>query len=166
MDILKFVRDDIEFNIISNIDLPVKNKKVSSKDEVLKEVKDFDIGFFVDKDIEVITKNGKILTFEEFVLVFMYLINRSSREQVGVILPKNIPTILDNLLTYLVIKRKDTKEFSDIYFLVNDGEIIFPYFSKTENKIFNIVKFAELLKRRNLDIDNFMEDMLYNNKNN
>jgi hypothetical protein len=165
MDILKFVRDDIEFNIISNIDLPVNSKKVSSKEEILKEVENFDIGFFVDKEVEVITKNGKVLTFEEFVLLFLHLINASSREQVGVILPKSMPTTLDNLLTYLVIKRKDSKEFSDIYFLVNEKEIIFPYFSKEENRVFNIVKFTELLNRRCLDLDDFVKNMLYNIKN-
>ena len=48
-------------------------------------------------------------------------------------------------------------EYSDIYFLVDGDKIIFPFFSKEENREFNILKFAELIKRRNFDIDNFLD---------
>jgi len=143
--ILKYIRNDLELNIKSNITLPIpfeKNKpfiEINYKDE-----------------IEVFTPKGVKLSFEEIILLFLYLINLSSREQIGVIIPKYIPTILDNELSYLIIKRKNKPEYSDIYFLVYEKKIIFPFFSKTENKVFTILKLAELLKRRDIDIDNFL----------
>jgi len=145
-NVLNYIRDDLELNIKSNIDLPIsfdENKEY------------LEINY--NDTIEVITPKGKKLTFEEVVLVFMYLINASSREQIGVVIPKEIPTTLDNELTYLIIKRKNIPEYSDIYFLVDDKKIIFPFFSKEENKVFNILKFAELVKRRNFDIDEFLD---------
>ena len=146
MKVLNYIRDDLKLNIKSNIKLPItfdENKEY------------LEINY--NDTIEVITPKGKKLTFEEIVLVFMYLINASSREQIGVVIPKEIPTILDNELTYLIIKRKNIAEYSDIYFLVDDKKIIFPFFSKEENKVFNILKFAELVKRRDFDIDEFLD---------
>jgi hypothetical protein len=143
---LNYLRDDIELNIKSNISLPIpfnQNKEY--------------IEINYNDTIEVITPKGKKLSFDEIVLLFMYLINASSREQIGVVIPKDIPTILDNELTYLIIKRKNTPEYSDIYFLVYDKKIIFPFFNKEENRVFNILKLAELIKRRNLDIDKFFD---------
>lgn len=150
-NILNYIRDDLELNIKSNIDLPIK----------FDENKEY-IEINYNDTIEVITPKGQKLSFEEIILTFMYLINASSREQIGVIIPKNIPTILDNELTYLIIKRTNIPEFSDIYFLVDDKKIIFPFFNKEENKIFNILKFAELIKRREFDIDKFIEKIRFN----
>jgi hypothetical protein len=141
--ILNYIRSDLELNIKSNIDLPIKFDKNKPFIEIN----------YNNDEIEVITPKGKKLTFEEIVLIFMKLINDSSREQIGVIIPKHISTILDNELTYLIIKRTDIIEYSDIYFLVDNKKIIFPFFNREENKAFNILKFAELLKRRNIDID-------------
>ena len=149
MKILNFIRDDLELNIKSNLDLPIK----------FDETKPFIEINYNDEVMEVITPKGRKLSFEEIVLTFMYMINASSREQIGVVIPKTISTILDNKLTYLIIKRKNTPEYSDIYFLVDDKKIIFPFFSKDENKIFNILKFAELTKRREFDIDEFIEKL-------
>jgi len=146
MNILNYIRNDLELNIKSNIELPIE----------FDEKKEFIEINYNDK-MEVITPKGYKLSFEEIVLVFMKLINDSSREQIGVIIPKNIPTILDNELTYLIIKRSEIPEFSDIYFLVHNNKIIFPFFSKEENKVFNILKFAELLKRREVDIDTIIK---------
>ena len=146
MSVLNYIRDDLDLNIKSNIELPIpfdENKEY------------LEINY--NDTIEVITPKGRKLTFEEIVLVFMYLINASSREQIGVVIPKEISTILDNELTYLIIKRKNIPEYSDIYFLVDDKKIIFPFFSKDENKVFNILKFAELVKRRDFDIDEFLD---------
>jgi len=145
MKVLNYIRDDLDLNIKSNLELPIS---FDEKKEYL------EINY--NDTIEVITSKGRKLTFEEIVLVFMYLINASSREQIGVVIPKEISTILDNELTYLIIKRKNIPEYSDIYFLVDDKKIIFPFFSKDENKVFNILKFAELVKRRNFDIDEFL----------
>jgi len=146
MNVLNYIRDDLELNIKSNIDLPIPFDK--NKDYL-------EINY--NYTIEVVTPKGKHLTFEEIVLIFMYLINASSREQIGVVIPKEINTILDNELTYLIIKRKNIPEYSDIYFLVDGKKIIFPFFSKLENKVFNILKFAELVKRRDFDIDEFLD---------
>ena len=146
MDVLKYIRSDLELNIKSNINLPIE----------FDEKKEF-IEINYNEKMEVITPKGYKLSFEEIVLVFMKLINDSSREQIGVVIPKNIPTILDNELTYLIIKRSEIVEFSDIYFLVYNNKIIFPFFSKAENKVFNILKFAELLKRREVDIDEILK---------
>jgi hypothetical protein len=151
--ILNYIRSDLELNIKSNIDLPIKFDKNKPFIEIN-----------YSNEMEVITPKGKKLTFEEIILIFMKLINDSSREQIGVIIPKNIPTILDNELTYLIIKRTNIIEYSDIYFLVDNKKIIFPYFDKQENKIFNILKFAELLKRRNVDIDLLHSYILSKNK--
>lgn len=145
MKVLNYIRDDLDLNIKSNIELPIP----------LDENKEY-LEINYNDTIEVITPKGRKLTFEEIVLVFMYLINASSREQIGVVIPKEISTILDNELTYLIIKRKNIPEYSDIYFLVDDKKIIFPFFSKEENKVFNILKFAELVKRRDFDIDEFL----------
>jgi len=148
MEVLKYIRNDLDLNIKSNISLPI----------AFDENKDYlEINYY--DSMQVITPNQESLSFEEIVLTFMYLINESSREQIGVVIPKNISTILDNKLTYLIIKRKNTPEYSDIYFLVHDKKIIFPFFSKEENKIFNILKFAELVKRRNLDLDQFLKEI-------
>ena len=146
MNILNYIRSDLELNIKSNIELPIE----------FDEKKEFIEINYNDK-MEVITPKGYKLSFEEIVLVFMKLINDSSREQIGVVIPKNIPTILDNELTYLIIKRSEIAEFSDIYFLVYNNKIIFPFFSKEENNVFNILKFAELLKRRDVDIDTIIK---------
>jgi len=145
MSVLNYIRDDLDLNIKSNLELPI----------VFDKNKDY-IEINYNDTMEVITPKGKKLTFEEIVLVFMYLINASSREQIGVVIPKNISTILDNELTYLIIRRRDIPEYSDIYFLVDGKKIIFPFFSKEENKVFNILKFAELVKRRKFDIDEFL----------
>jgi len=148
MDVLKYIRSDLELNIKSNIKLPIE----------FDENKEF-IEINYNDTMEVITPKGYKLSFEEIILVFMKLINDSSREQIGVVIPKNIPTILDNELTYLIIKRSEIAEFSDIYFLVHNKKIIFPFFSKEENKVFNILKFAELLKRREVDIDKLLKNL-------
>ena len=145
MNVLNFIRDDLDLNIKSNLELPIS----------FDENKEF-IEINYNDTMEVITPQGKKLTFEEIVLTFMYMINASSREQIGVVIPKEISTVLDNELTYLIIKRKNIPEYSDIYFLVDDKKIIFPFFSKEENKVFNILKFAELLKRREFDLDKFL----------
>ena len=147
-NILNYIRDDLELNIKSNIDLPIK----------FDENKEY-IEINYNDTMEVITPKGRKLSFDEIILVFMYLINASSREQIGVVIPKELPTILDNELTYLILKRKNIPEYSDIYFLVDKKKIIFPFFSKKENKAFNILKFAELIKRRNFDIDEFLEKL-------
>ena len=146
MNILNYIRDDLDLNIKSNLELPIS----------FDENRDYVEINYNEDEMEVITPKGKKLTFEEIVLVFMYLINASSREQIGVVIPKEIPTALDNELTYLIIKRKNIPEYSDIYFLVDGNKIIFPFFSKEENKIFNILKFAELVKRREFNIDEFL----------
>jgi hypothetical protein len=143
---LNYIRDDIKLNIKSNISLPIE---FNENEEYI------EINY--NDTIEVITPKGKKLSFDEVILLFMYLINASSREQIGVVIPKDIPTIIDNELTYLIIKRKNTPEYSDIYFLVYDKKIIFPFFSKEENRVFNILKLAELIKRRNLDIEKFFD---------
>jgi len=149
MDVLNYIRDDLDLNIKSNLELPIPFDESKEYIEIN----------YNDDIMEVITPKGKKLSFEEIVLVFMYLINASSREQIGVVIPKDISTILDNELTYLIIKRKNIPEYSDIYFLVDNNKIIFPFFSKEENKVFNILKFAELVKRRDFDIDTFIENL-------
>ena len=143
---LNYLRDDIKLNIKSNLELPIH---FNEKEEYI------EINYY-DK-IEVMTPKGRKLSFEEVVLLYLYLINSSSREQIGVVIPKNIPTTLDNQLTYLIIKRKDSPEFSDIFFLVHNNQIIFPFFSREENRVFNVLKLAELIKRREVDIDKFIE---------
>ena len=147
MDLLNYIRDDLDLNIKSNLELPIPFDENKEYIEIN----------YNDDTMEVITSKGKKLTFDEIVLAFMYMINASSREQIGVVIPKEIPTTLDNELTYLIIKRKNTPEYSDIYFLVDDKKIIFPFLSKEENKVFNVLKFAELMKRRDFDIDKFLE---------
>ena len=149
MQILNFIRDDIKLNIKSNISLPISFDKNEEYIEIN----------YNNGEIELITPKIK-LGFYEVILLFMYLINQSSREQIGVVIPKDIPTILDNELTYLIIKRKNRPEYSDIYFLVDNKKVIFPFFSKQENRAFNILKLAELIKRRDLDIEQFYKTII------
>ncbi|NPA55755.1 MAG: hypothetical protein GXO40_05245 [Epsilonproteobacteria bacterium] len=144
-DVLRYIRDDIELNIKSNIPLPIAFNPDAPY---------IQIDYKGRMEVQI---DGVDLTFEEIILIFLYLINASSREQIGVVIPKYVSNVLDNELTYLIIKRQDNPEYSDIYFVVHEDKIIFPFFSKEENKVFNVLKFAELIKRRDFNIKTFLQ---------
>jgi hypothetical protein len=77
----------------------------------------------------------------------MKSLNSFLREQIGVCIEKKIPKIIDNELTYLIIQRKDKKEFSDMFFIAMDGEVIFPLISKEFDINLAIIKLAEWKNR-------------------
>ena len=80
----------------------------------------------------------------------MKSLNTFMREQIGVCINKNIPRIIDNELTYLIIQRKDKKDFSDMFFVAIDGEVIFPMISKNFDINLAIIKLVEWKNRAGL----------------
>jgi len=154
----KFLRDDITVKILSNYpffkaDIEENFEKFKSK------LKEYDVGIWVDDELRM--ENGKFrinqlkifnslgeeLSWEDVVLNYMKSLNSFLREQIGVCIEKKIPRIIDNELTYLIIQRKDKKEFSDMFFIAMDGEVIFPLISKEFDINLAIVKLAEWKNR-------------------
>jgi hypothetical protein len=154
----KFLRDDITVKILSNYsffkaDIEENFEKFKSK------LKEYDVGIWVDDELKI--ENGKFkitqlkifnslgeeLSWEDVVLNYMKSLNSFLREQIGVCIEKKIPKIIDNELTYLIIQRKDKKEFSDMFFIAMDGEVIFPLISKEFDINLAIVKLAEWKNR-------------------
>ena len=154
----KFLRDDITVKILSNYpffkaDIEENFEKFKSK------LNKYDVGIWVDDELRI--ENGKFrinqlkifnslgeeLSWEDVVLNYMKSLNSFLREQIGVCIEKKIPRIIDNELTYLIIQRKDKKEFSDMFFIAMDGEVIFPLISKEFDINLAIVKLAEWKNR-------------------
>ena len=155
----KYLRNDISFKILSNypfysadiekdfekfkqklhgydVGVYVKNEKLKVKNEKLK----FD-------DLLVYNSLGEELGWEDVVLNYMKALNTFMREQIGVCINKKIPRILDNELTYFIIQRKDKKDFSDMFFIAVDGEVIFPMINKEFDINLAIIKLAEWKNR-------------------
>jgi hypothetical protein len=157
------LRDDITIKILSNYpffkaDIEKNFKKFKSK------LKEYDIGVYVKnenlpnqpemksekltfKDIIIFNSLGEELSWEDVVLNYLKALNSFLREQIGVCIEKKIPKIIDNELTYLIIQRKDKKEFSDMFFIAMEGEVIFPLISKEFDINLAIVKLAEWKNR-------------------
>jgi len=101
-------------------------------------------------DLRLFNSLGEELSWEDVVLNYMKALNTFMREQIGVCINKKIPRILDNEFTYLIIQRKDKKDFSDMFFIAVDGEVIFPMISKEFDINLALVKLAEWKNRAGL----------------
>ena len=162
MDYSNYLRDDIDIKILSNFSFPF-SQKVENFEEFKKNLKDYDFGvFYIEKrekeegkrgrninfnDLEIYNSLGEELSYKDVVLNYLYFLNALMREQIGVCIDKNIPRILDNELTSLIIQRKDYKDFDENFFIANKGEIIFPMINKDFDLNLALIKLAEWKNR-------------------
>ena len=156
MDYSNYLRDDIDIKILSNFSFPF-GQKAKDFNEFKENLKNFDFGVWVEKwkengkwkidEIKIYNSLGEELSYEDVVLNYLYFLNALMREQIGVCIDKNIPRILDNELTSLIIQRKDYKDFDENFFIANKGEIIFPMISKNFDLNLALIKLAEWKKR-------------------
>ncbi|GAB6073497.1 stationary phase survival protein SurE [Nautilia lithotrophica] len=157
----KYLRPDISFKILSNY--PFYSADIEEDFEKFKQkLSEYDVGVFVngqwkmengklnDENIKFFNSLGEELSWEDLVLNYMKSLNTFMREQIGVCINKNIPRTIDNELTYLIIQRKDKKEFSDMFFIAIDGEVIFPMINKEFDINLALIKLAEWKNRANL----------------
>ncbi|WP_456479358.1 stationary phase survival protein SurE [Nautilia sp.] len=157
----KYLRSDISFKILSNY--PFYSADIEKDFEKFKRrLFEYDVGIFVsgqwktengklnDRDIKIFNSSGEELTWEDVVLNYMKALNTFMREQIGVCIGKEIPRIIDNELTYLIIQRKNKKDFSDMFFVAVDGEVIFPMISRNFDINLALVKLAEWKNRANM----------------
>jgi len=161
MDFEKYIRDDIDFNILSNFDMPyadIEKNKIIFKEKL----KNYDLGIWSKnimlnendtfENIEVYTKRGEMLDWKNIVLNYLDALNGIMREQIGVCIEKNIPRILDNELVYLIIQRKNRADFDENFFIAFDKRVYFPMISKEYNLFLALIKLAELKKRAGQEI--------------
>jgi len=154
----KYLRNDISFKILSNY--PFYSADVEKDFEKFKQkLHGYDVGVFVngqwtmengklnDQNIKIFNSLGEELSWEDVVLNYLKALNTFMREQIGVCINKKIPRILDNELTYLIIQRKDKKDFSDMFFIAIDGEVIFPMINKEFDINLALIKLAEWKNR-------------------
>lgn len=154
----KYLRPDISFKILSNY--PFYSADIEEYFEKFKQrLSEYDVGVWVnDKwriengelritDLKIFNSLGDELGWEDIVLNYMKSLNTFMREQIGVCIDKSIPRTIDNELTYLIIQRKNKKEFSDMFFVAVDGEVIFPMINKEFDINLAIIKLAEWKNR-------------------
>jgi len=162
MDYKKFLRDDISFKILSNY--PFFTAEVEEDfNEFEKKLKNYDVGVWVKNEkckvkseklnmnnLVIFNSLGEELSWEDVVLNYMKSLNTFMREQIGVCINKSVPRIIDNELTYLIVQRKDYKDFNDNFFIAVDGEVIFPMINKEFDINLALVKLAEWKNRAGL----------------
>ena len=150
----KYIRDDIKINILSNKDF-VFSKQVLSYKEFLEKKGEFDISVWINKnnfkDVEFYYKDKK-LSWEEIVLNYLNFLNGFLREQIGVCIDKSIARVIDNSLTYLIIQRKNYKDFDENFFIAVDGEVIFPAIKKEFDIELALIKFVEWMKKSKKEV--------------
>jgi len=164
MDYSKFLRDDITFKILSNYQF-YKADVVSDFEKFKEKLSEYDVGVWVDEskmengdsieslrfhELKFFNSLGEELNWEDLVLNYMKSLNTFMREQIGICVNKNIPRTIDNELTYLIVQRKDYKDFHDNFFIAIDGEVIFPMISKEYDVNLAIVKLVEWKNRAGL----------------
>ncbi len=163
MDYSKFIRDDINIKILSNFELSFSD--VERDFEKFKEkLKDYDFGVWandskekkIDK-LRIFNNEGVELRYEDIVLNYLNFLNTFLREQVGVCIDKKIPRIIDNELTYLIVQRKDYKDFDENFFIANKGEIIFPMINKEFDIELALIKLAEWKNRAGKNLIKFQK---------
>lgn len=157
-----FLRDDIEVKIVSNFGF----EKVDSFEEFKERIKDADFGVWIEEnkmgngewkinEIKIFNNKGEELTYEDVVLNYMRFLNTFLREQLGVCIDKSVPRVIDNELTYLIVQRKDYKDFDNNFFIANKGEIIFPMISKEFDLELALIKLAEWKQRAGKNLIKF-----------
>ena len=160
---MRYIRDDINIKILSNFELPFseieedfeKFKQKAGNYDLAVWRKNIMLNDF--NDIEIYNKNFEKLEWSDIVLNFMDFFNTIMPEQVGICIEKDIPRILDNELTYLIIQRKNRADFDENFFIAFDKKVYFPMISKEFDLKFAIVKFAELSKRANKNVVKFQK---------
>ena len=155
MDYSNYLRDDIDIKILSNFSFPF-SEKVEDFEEFKQNLKNYDFGVWVDNiesreckinDLKIFNSLGEELSYEDVVLNYLNFLNTFIREQIGVCVDKSIPRIIDNNLTYLIVQRKDYKDFDENFFIANKGEIIFPMINKEFDLNLALIKLAEWKNR-------------------
>jgi len=153
----KFLRDDIDFKILSNY--PFYMAEVEEDFEKFKNrLNEYDVGVWVDnkKDLKmnnilIFNSLGERLSWNDLVLNYLKSLNAFMREQIGVCVEKTLPRVIDNELTYLIIQRKNYKDFNENFFIAIDGEVIFPMITKEFDINLALIKLAEWKKRAGLE---------------
>lgn len=157
-----FLRDDIEVKIVSNFGF----EKVESFKEFKERIKNADFGVWIEEnkmgngewkinEIKIFNNKGEELIYEDIVLNYMRFLNTFLREQLGVCIDKSVPRVIDNELTYLIVQRKDYKDFDNNFFIANKGEIIFPMISKEFDLELALIKLAEWKQRAGKNLIKF-----------
>ncbi len=156
-----YIRDDIDIKILSNFELSFADIE-RDFEKFKKKLKDYDFGVWGERDkkineLKIFNNEGIELSYEDVVLNYLDFLNTFLREQVGVCIDKNIPRIIDNELTYLIIQRKDYKDFDENFFIANKGEIIFPMINKEFDLELTLIKLAEWKKRAGKNLIQFQK---------
>ena len=155
MDYSNYLRDDIDIRILSNFSFPFTQKEEDFY-EFKKKLKDYDFGVWVDKmesgecrinELKIFNSLGEELSYEDIILNYLKFLNTFIREQIGVCVDKSLPRIIDNNLTYIIVQRKDYKDFDENFFIANKGEIIFPMINKKFDLNLALIKLAEWKNR-------------------
>jgi exoribonuclease R len=156
----KYLRADIDVKILSNYGFYSADIEKDFK-KFKKRLKDYDVGVYVKdrwktngklngEGIKIFNSLGEELSWADIVLNYMKALNTFMREQIGVCIDKNIPRIIDNELTYLIIQRKDKKDFSDMFFIAIDGEVVFPMITRDFDVNLALFKLAEWKNRADM----------------
>jgi len=160
---MKYIRDDINIRILSNFDLPFGEIE-KDFEKFQEKSKGYDLCVWRKNEnrddfngIEIYNNIFEKLEWYDIVLNFMRFLNEIIPEQIGICIEKNIPRILDNELTYLIIQRKNKIDFDENFFIAFDKKIYFPMISKEFDLKFSIVKFAELSKRAGKNVVKFQK---------
>ncbi|GAB6044679.1 hypothetical protein JCM11957_02770 [Caminibacter profundus] len=162
MDYKQYLRDDIGFKILSNY--PFYLADIEENFEKFKNrLSEYDVGVWIKNekckmkseklkmdDLRVFNALGEELSWEDIVLNYMKSLNSFIREQIGVCINKSIPRVIDNELTYLIIQRKDYKDFNENFFIAIDGEVIFPMITKEFDINLAIIKLVEWKNRASI----------------
>jgi hypothetical protein len=150
---MKYIRDDIDIKILSNFDLPFSEIE-KDFENFKRKLPEYDLGVWSKNimlnsfdDVEIFTKSGEKLGWSDIVLNYLNSLNGFLREQIGVCIEKDIPRIIDNELTYLIIQRKNRIDFDENYFIAFDKKVYFPMINKEFNLKFSIIKLVEWSKR-------------------
>lgn len=158
---MKYLRDDINIKILSNFEMPFSEIE-KHFEKFQKKLKNYDLGVWSKNimlndfdDIEIFNNKGEKLEWADIVLNYMNSLNGFLREQIGVCIEKEIPRIIDNELTYLIIQRKKKIDFDENYFIAFDKKIYFPMISNDFDLKFSIIKLVEWAKRSKKNLIKF-----------
>ena len=158
---MNYIRKDIDIKILSNFEMPFA-KVEDNFEKFQKNLKKYDLGVWSKNimlnnfnDVDIFNKKGEKLEWSDLVLNYLNSLNGFLREQIGVCIEKDIPRIIDNDLTYLIIQRKQKPDFDENYFIAFDKKVYFPMIKKEFDLIFSIIKLVEWSKRANKNLIKF-----------
>jgi hypothetical protein len=158
MKYAKFIRNDIDIKILSNYEFYGCDIQ-KDYEKFISSLSKYDAGVWVKseklksfEDMEIYNSKGEKLSWNDIVLNYLNFLNSFVREQIGVCVEKTLPKILDNELTYLIIQRKNKKDFDENYFIAFENEVIFPTIEKNFNARLAVLKLAEWKNRAGAEI--------------